>query len=60
MAVLRSSCLFGDTDNVVTDCHSEHVLLGSNVDLAHVACLTVAKQPRMNCYDDHLVPTDMV
>ena len=60
MAVQRSSCLFGDTDTAVTDCHSEHVLLWSNADLAHVICPAVVKQPRMNCFDDLFVPTDMV
>ena len=50
----------GDTDSAVTDCHSEHVLLWSNVDLAHITCLTVAKRPRMNCFDDLFVPIDMV
>ena len=53
-------CLFGDTGIAVTDCHSEHVLLWSNVDLAHVICLAVAKRPGMNCFDDLFVPTDMV
>ena len=36
------------------------MLLWSNVDLAHVICLTVAKQLKMNCFDDLFVPTDMV
>ena len=53
-------CLFGDADTAVTDCHSEHVLLWSTADLAHVNCPTVAKQLRMNCVDDLFVPTDMV
>ena len=60
MVVLRSECLFGDTGIAVTDCHSEHVLPWSNVDLAHVICLAVAKRPRMNWFDDLFVPTDMV
>ena len=36
------------------------MLLWSNVDLAHVFYLAVAKQLRMNCLDDLFVPTDMV
>ena len=60
MAVQRSSCLFGDTGIAGTDCHSEHVLLWSNADLAHVICPPVAKQLRMNCFDDLFVPTDVI
>ena len=52
--------LFGDADTAVTNRHSEHVPPWSNVGLAHVNSLSVAKQLRMNCYDDLVVPTDMV
>ena len=33
---------------------------GHKADLAHVTCLAVATQLRMNCFDNLFVPTDMV
>ena len=35
-------------------------LYGHNADLAHVNSLSVAKQLRMNCFDDLIVPTEVV